>query len=370
MSESKGSSDSPPTPRSWRRIRLVARVGSVGCIAASLLLPSTWIEAGFSDGLFPITQRWLVPLTGSMPFPIMGLVLLIAPIVLVVWAFRGWRRARALEVTVTRRLLAGCGHGLRLILYVYVAFLLAWGFGYRRVPVEERWGIEDRPARLSEVAKLRARLVTLIWRDCVPDSERDRDRARTSIQAAQAKLVEELEGFRPAWPAHVKSLPTGILMTIDVGGVVSPWTLEAHVEAALPDPQWLATCGHELAHLAGYCGEADANLVGFMSGLRADDPFARYSTALRLFRYTNSKQDYKGYLEAYLALPARARQDMRSGQKVRDKFVVKRLKAVSTKIYDKYLRSQGMKSGMGDYSRGFRLFVRAWAKGLVPPLPR
>lgn len=356
--------------RSWRRTRLTLRVTSVVLIAASLVLPATWIEALFSDGLFHVTQRCLVPLTGSVPVPIMGSVLLLAPVVLVIWALRGWRRARTRGLGVARRIFAGCGHGLRLALYVYTVFLLTWGFGYRRVPVEIRWGIEDRPPGLVAVADLRTRLVALIRRDCVADSERDRDRARRSIQTAQTTLVEELEGFRPAWPTHVKSPPIGTLMTIDVGGVVSPWTLEAHVEAALPDPQWLATCGHELAHLAGYCGEADANLVGFVSGLRAEDPYARYCTALRVFQYTASRQDAEGYRRAYAELPERARLDMDLAREVREKYVIKSLKSISTKVYDKYLKSQGMPSGIEDYSRGFRLFVRAWAKGLVPLRPR
>ena len=346
-------------------LRWTLRLISLSLVAASFLLPPAWIEDVFSDRAFPVIQRFLVPLSGGVPIPIVGSLLAIAPLLVVAWVAWGWRSSRRRGVGVLRRVAAGGGHGLRLALYVYTAFLLTWGFGYRRVPVEVRWGIEDRPASLLEVAKLRAGLLELIHRDCVPDSERDRSRARRSIEEAQADLVEELEGFRPVWPAHVKSPPAGALLTIEVGGVVSPWTLEAHVDDALLDPQWLATCAHELAHLAGYCGEADANMVGFVSGLRADDPFARYSTALQVFRYTFSRQDSAGYRRDYASLPERAKRDVELARKLRAEYVIESLSAVSSGVYDKYLKSQGMASGTGDYSRGFRLFVRAWAKGLV-----
>jgi len=364
-------SSPPATPnptlqvRRWRWLRWTARLTSVSLVAASFLAPVAWIEGVYSDGAFPAIQHFLVPLSGSIQVPIMGLVLLVAPILLVAWAVRGWRSARRRGAGALRRVIAGGGHGLLLALYVYTLFLLIWGFGYRRVPVEVRWGIEDRPASLAEVAKLRTGLLALIHRDCASDAERDRSRARRSIEEAQALLVEELEGFRPVWPEHVKSPPKGSLLTIEVAGVVSPWTLEAHVDAALLDPQWLATCGHELAHLAGYCGEADANLVGFVSGLRAEDAFARYSTALGVFQYTFSSQDSAGYRRDYASLPERAKRDLDAARKLRAEYVVESLSSVSSKVYDQYLKSQGMASGTGDYSRGFRLFVRAWAKGLV-----
>ena len=249
-----------------RHLRSTLVVTSLLCVTASFWMPPEWIETVFSDGWFRLVQNCLVPLFGIFPFPVMGTVLLIGPVLLTIYAVRGWRRARSRNEGVVRRLFVGCVHALRLALYAYTVFLLTWGFGYRRVPLEERWGIEDRAASLQEVDTLREQLSRLIHRDCVPDSERSRSRALRSIEVAQADLVAELEGFRPVWPSYVKSPPKGTLMTMDVSGVVSPWTLEAHVDSALPDPQWLATFAHELAHLAGYCGEAEANLVGFLSG--------------------------------------------------------------------------------------------------------
>ena len=46
----------------------------------------------------------------------------------------------------------------------------------------------------------------------------------------------------------------------------------------------VATAAHELAHVAGYCGEADADAVGVLAGLASDDALARYATALAAFR--------------------------------------------------------------------------------------
>lgn len=357
-------STDPPVRPALRRPALIL---SAVLVAASLLLPPSWIEASFSRGLFPWTQALLVPLSGALPVPIFA-SLLVVTVLAVAWvAWRRWRRAGAAGVGALPRMRAGCGHGFRSLLYLYAIFLLVWGFGYRRVPIEERWDLGP-PADAATIRDVQSRILTILNRDApaADPTPADARRARLAIATAAATLVEEREGFRPALPTHLKHPPTGFLMAIGISGIVSPFTLEAHVEAALPTPFELAIGGHELAHLLGYCGEADANLVGFVAGLRAEDAYARYATALGILRYMIADGQDRWILRR---LPPRADQDLDALRAAYGRHRVKTLARVTNTVNNAYLKTQGVRRGVADYARGFALLVRACRQGIVtlPP---
>ncbi len=330
----------------------------------SFVLPAAWIEALFSKGLFPVVQAVLVPGFGWLPFPVMGTLLVLLPIGLCIFGWRRWRAARRNDSKVLAILGAGSLRGLRLALYAYTCFLLLWGFGYRRVPIETRWNLGSELPEYSQAKEVQERLLALIHRDC-PVDQPDEMLALQSVLAAELKLVEQMEGWTPELPAQVKHPPTGWFFAIGILGIISPFTLEAHVEKALPPPIRIGVSSHEVAHLLGYCGEADANLVSFVAGLQAEDSYARYSTALTMLTYTNSLVHRGDFLWLYSNLPERAQADLKAWVDASRRYKIESLNKLTTDMNDVYLRSQGVKLGHGDYSRGYTLFVSAWAKGLV-----
>ena len=90
-----------------------------------------------------------------------------------------------------------------------------------------------------------------------------------------SRFLEGLHGYAPTLPRRVKKLPPGTLLFFGRSGSILPIFLEAHADGAMHDAWFLRTAAHELAHVAGFSGEADADVVGFLAGLRADDRFAR-----------------------------------------------------------------------------------------------
>ena len=346
-----------------RRGRVVA---AVIVAALALVLPAGWVEVAYSRGLFPWIQTVLVPVTGWLPLPLMGTLLLAAPVALSWFAVRRWRRGRVAGVTRGALLRAGGLRALRWALYVYAAFVLLWGLGYRRVPIEQRWQLGDEPLTVEQVRDVQMRLLAVLHRDGAVVEGADEGSAWRAIVAAERALVQEREGWSPATPAHLKHPPSGWLMAMGIYGVVSPFTLEANVDPALPTPMRLAIGGHELAHLFGYCGEADANLVSFVAGLRAEDAFARYGTALSLARYAMATRQMGDALRFRRLMPQRARDDLAALRDARERHESRTLSKVTSAVNDGYLKTQGVKLGTDDYARGFQLFVRAFDKGLVP----
>ena len=337
-------------------------------VIASIVLPSSWIESCYSRGVYPWIQAVLVPAFGWTSIPIMGSVIVVLPIAIVILATRNWRRARRNAIARGAIVLGGVFKTVRALLYVYTMFLMLWGFGYRREPIESRWQLGFELPTYEQVHEVQLRILALLHRDCVPEDERDETRAMQSILDAELKMIAELEGWKPK-PTLPKHPPAGTLMAIGIFGIVSPFTLEANVEGALPPPFRLGISGHELAHIFGYCGEADANVVSFVAGLRAEDPFARYATALTMLRYTGSPKHLEDSMWVFLHLPKQAKDDLAALRSASADHRIPALADLSHAMNDRYLKTQGVKLGVDDYSRGYTLFVRAWARGLVelPP---
>ena len=151
--------DTESAPKnSGQRLRRIVSGLCVGVVVLSLVAPSAWIESSYSRGIYPWIQAVLVPLFGILPVPVMGVVLILAPFGLGILAFRRWRARRRAGIARRDILWAGTRGGLRLGLHVYVAFLLLWGLGYRRVPIESRWQLD------AEYVQGQETLVTRGWR--------------------------------------------------------------------------------------------------------------------------------------------------------------------------------------------------------------
>jgi hypothetical protein len=236
-------------------------------------------------------------------------------------------------------------------------FVLIWGANYRRLPIEEILKLSVHAVTAQQIDNLAFDLVTIMHRNA--NAPRDYSRAFDSLRAALEKEVEGINGFKPVLPSQVKSPPAGWLLLLETSGVISPLTLEAHVDAALPEPFFLATAAHELAHTAGFAGEADTDLIAAMAGLQASDAYVRYATAITY--YARISNDLSDATRKRLVgkLPARVLEDFKL---LRNVYAVHQnpiAAQVSRTVYNRYLESQGVSAGIRDYSRITRLLAAA-----------
>jgi hypothetical protein len=339
--------------------------------------PADWVETWYSRWLFPRLAAVLVPVVDFFPFSA-SIFLLAGMVVVSVWEFAATlRRGRKEDPPPWRRVVAGwIQAGLCACVLAYACFLLLWGAGYRRVRLEERLALQEEkgsptanpagpesprvgPADLSRWTNALSRLV-----EREVGAERSEERAIESVRESMSALLDEWQGFSPPLPRRIKRLPAGTLLAFGFSGVTT-LILEPHVDAAEPGPAFLSVAAHELAHCAGFCAEADADLVAAVAGLRASDAHARYSTALHLFRHFTSHLDRAERAKAFDSLPDPARRDMSEMDAVAARYRVAPLANVQTRIYESYLRSQGLQHGMKEYSFIVRLLVAAERKGIV-----
>ena len=327
------------------------------------------VESAYGAQIYPLWTRILVPLTDFVVVPI-GLVALGLglPATLVFLLVRG-RRDRARGADWRRLLLATAGRVFILVLSVYLVFIACWGACYRRPPLEERMGIDDRTLDSAELVDLADRVVKIVVRDYPEVDERDFSLATAAMRDSLRTLIEEWRLGEVRLPHSAKRVPAGWLLTFGSAGLCFPFTLEAYVDGGLPDVAFLAVALHELAHVGGMARESDADLAAYVAGLRSQNPYVRYALSLRLLRSVSRELEPDDRDRIRNTLPDGVRQDLRDIRDAMRRYDSPTLRAAQRRVYDQYLRSQGVDDGLRNYSKGLRLVVGAIENGLVE-LPR
>jgi hypothetical protein len=328
---------------------------TAGILVWTLVNPSSqWLEEHYSRGLYQTITAVLVPITNSVPFSISAVLLVTLPIIWLVWTVQRFRR---------RQFFKWLRRTVFFALLIYSLFLFTWGANYGRESIESQLGLDVVTFTEDDLQTLVNTLANIIQENV--NTERNLETAKASLRASLIETVETITGITPTLPTWVKSLPSGsLILGGNASGVISPFTLEPHLDGALSEPYALAVGTHELAHIAGYAGEADTDFVAALAGLNASDPYARYATALKLWNDAVAQlpEDKRG--AAFATLPERAKDDL---NKMYEPFRHYRLpqwmQKLQTGLYNQYLTSQGVEEGIKDYSRTTTLLLAAQSQG-------
>jgi hypothetical protein len=327
--------------------------------------PQTTVEYWFSRRWYRWILSLIAPLTQSTGFPIaLALVFAGSMLFLIIWA-RKWTRIRRVRHSHWAGLFWGIRNMLLCIPVFLVWFIIFWGAGYRRLPVEKRLHFDTAPVSESEAGILRDLLLEQVKRNAIPAGNRDEVRAVKSIASAMALIVAEWDECKIDLPCRVKPVPKGLLLSSGTSGVCAPFTLEALVDRGLPETAFVYSAAHELGHVAGFCPEDEASFAGYISGMRADDGFARYACALSAYMDLISRLKPEDFEKAVQSLPEAARQDLANADKAYRRYHVRWFSRISWSAYDHYLQAQGIKEGVQNYSHGITLLAYAWRKGML-----
>jgi hypothetical protein len=326
-----------------------------GAITLAVLpLPKYWIERVYSLGLYPAIQSRLTPLTNLVPVALfdLSIVLLIAWLG---WRFeRRWRNAgfaRAIASTLGSALVAAA--------VIYLAFLLLWGFNYRRVPLEEKIafdssGITAEAARelATETAARLNGLHAAAHQRIAPTA----DTLALAFAAARDRLGHRVI-IAPGRPK--RSLLERYFRWSAIDGMTVPWFLEIIVNPDVLAVERPFVIAHEWAHLAGFADEDEANYIAWLTCVTGDE-LMQYSGWLAIYGHVVNglpRADQRAINETLTEGPRRdfadiVRRLQRSQPAVR---------AVARESYDAYLRANRVEGGIESYDRVVRLILGAWA---------
>ena len=144
-----------------------------------------------------------------------------------------------------------------------------------------------------------------------------------------------------------------------VDGMINPFGLEVLANPDLLPFERPFVAAHEWAHLAGYADEAEANFVGWLTGLRADVP-AQYSAWLYLYWQVSGEVERAGSRATGCGPRARAR----AATSTRSSRACaagsgRSLQRAGWAVYDQYLKANRVDEGIRSYGEVVTLILRA-----------
>lgn len=328
-------------------------VAFVAALGVKEVEPSPrWIEAHYSDGVYPGIDRAVRALTGSLPFCLGDLLFAVA----VAWLVRYWfvtlRRSRGFRAR------AALGAALRTIAVacaIFVWFDFSWAYNYARVPLADKVVVQDSRTDEDSVAAFADRVTDRLsesagaaHRERIDDAGLGRRLAPT-FGATIARL-----GSRGSFPPpRVKATLFQPMMQLSATtGFTDPWTHEVNLDATAFAYERPAIYAHEWAHLAGFADESEANFISVIACTTSHDPLLVYS----------------GWILVWFNLPSNVRLTHHMSRIAYDDIMAIRARyvrnvnaqvaGVQHAAYDRYLKSNHVKAGYASY----RLFIR-WITG-------
>jgi hypothetical protein len=330
-------------------------------VAAALLpRPSGVVERLYAAWAYPGLQDTMTRVSNAVPIAVFDAVVLAATGLVLWWWIRAVAAWRARAWRPTLRAVLGTA---TVAAAAYLWFLGAWGLNYARPSIDARLTLPAGAPTADEVVALLERAIDAVNGDyeaAHADLAASTDRERHEDLASALHAVEARHG-RPRPTRVSRPKPTVLapyFRMAGVDGLTAPLALETLLNPDLTPAERPFVLAHEWAHLSGYADEADANFVAWLTTGESRRVSHRYSGWLFLVSECARQAPRDRRTAAVARLAAGPRADLeaiaaRARQRVD---VVERL---GWRVYDRYLRAQGVDEGVRSYSRVVDLIIRA-----------
>jgi hypothetical protein len=317
--------------------------------AALVPLPAAFVERVYSRGIYPTFQPAVTLVSNMVPVALLDIalgVLLIAVMVRYARGIRrrGWRQASvALLVSL-----------VSLAAVTYLLFLASWGYNYRRIPLEAKLDF-DR-SRISREAAITLAKQSVTHLNAGHASAHAHEFRPDIVEYALASTHLALGGDEPPMTGRPKRSIFGFYFRqAAIDGMTVPVFLEIILNPDLLPVERPSVLLHEWAHLAGYADESEANFVAWISGVRSEDPVARYSAWLDAYRLAAGTLP-RGVRAGLPPLDPGPRADLiamaarydRSSPAVRN---------AARGAYDSYLKANRIEEGIANYGMVLQLML-------------
>lgn len=335
-----------------------------------LSLNPTFTEIVYTRGVFTLFRYVYDYSLGFLPFP------MLYPVLAGLLAWGGWRlwkytrRPRRRERPLPNRIGSFLLTTLAVMAILMVAFFVLWGYNYYRVPVEHQMELELGKldlSRLQAEIQLATREVVEA-RKQIPgagDAALDEHFLPPNMECSlRQHLLAVLQQTGYPAPGRVRGrqlYPKGWLMRLGATGIYIPFVLEGHIDGGLHPISKPFTMTHELSHGYGFGDEGTANFWAYLATRNAKDPFIQYSGKLYYWLYLASQLrafSPPAYEDLQGQLPQAIRNDIRSIRENNARYPPF-FPELFDKIYDNYLKSQGIQEGVQSYNRVVELVI-AW----------
>lgn len=322
-------------------------------------------ERFYLRGVFPWLRKGYDYTLGYLPFPFLYIMV---PVLLVLLGLGVRDLVKSFSsgavVSFFRRL-------VNVVCIAYLVFYWSWALNYKNRPLQKQLNLisieVDSNLVFQEATYVMSQLIPLrdsLSRDTLPllDMMYPND--------TELKLRKSMTALLTSWylphdgRVRVRQIrPKGILLHIATAGVYIPFVFEGHIDAGLPKIQWPFTMAHEMSHGYGVTDEGECNFIAVLVCQNTDDPYIMYSGKLTYWRYlANSLYQVSPRLGQKLInqRSTSVSNDISHIRKTLDAYpdYMPKLRDL---IYDSYLRSHGVASGIASYGKVVNL-MQMWKK--------
>ena len=386
----------------WRSYLFVLLLDLLALAANQLAIHSSTFADAYSQYVYRVLSLGIGSVTGLLPFSVVEL-LLYATILFVLFDFvKQLRRALRVDAAcvhservsqdapthllaaVARPLLRFLGHLFLILSTLLVLYVFLCGINYHRTSFSEEAGLSvtlDEHGTVYDEADLIALCDYLVTE--INDTEAQLDgpcigqtsetpkpsaawlwHAGRTGQRAMEKLGQRYRRLSGHYPFPKPILNTWILSVQQTTGVYSPFTVEANYNRDIAYYDIPFTICHELSHLRGYMQEEEANFIGVLATIGADDLYFNYSGYVSAWVYAGNalaRIDSTAFATLYARINARTRQDMLYNNAYWKQFEGKPAEA-HEQLNDAYLKMQGQATGVRSYGHVTDLMLEYFVK--------
>lgn len=331
-------------------------------VAAALILavapiPKPVVEAVFTRRAYATIQPIVTFASNAVPIAVMDVAALLVLAGLALTSLRDFSRHRQRGVWRAFAPVA-----CRVAVWsaaVYLVFLGAWGFNYRRQSMPERLPFAAgavTPAAAAQLASLSVSRINALHAA-----------AHAEGWVSGTAIDPPLAGAFDRVARELAALPRGIVVgrpkrsmldwyfrRAGVSGMTDPIFLETLVASDLLPFERPLVIAHEWAHLAGLADEGEANLAGWLACVRAStaDQYSGW-----LFMYSEAAETLAPRERAVLAqrISDGPRADLAAIRQRTQQNVDPRIASAGWRVYDSYLKANRVEAGTNSYTEVVRL---------------
>lgn len=356
----------------WVKAIICAALTIIGLFLPKAFANSPeFIEKFFTNGLFVGVSQAVGFITSIIPISLIESLIIaaiIAALVLLVLAIIKMSKRKLPLMSVIRFFLA-----IWLVAAVLLnLFYFMWGFNYYRQPIDKLMELEVKERSVDELYELCVYLKDEAIKlrsqasendEGIFDIESNYDAFRNVCEGFE-QLGKECKLFsRKVYPAKPVMF-SKVMSYTGTAGMFIPFTVEANVNVDQPALLIPASAAHENAHFLGIARENEANFVAYLACVNSPDINVKYSGIMLALMNAGNKlysADSEKYSELYYSYSEDMRKDLANYSDYWKSFEGK-VKEVSQKVNDNYLKHNDQTDGIQSYGRVVDLLLAYYAK--------
>ncbi len=328
--------------------------GALLLTTALAVVAAKFFGAYFFD-VYPAFSRWvtavLAGMTSVVPFALCEFLL--AALIL-------WFIITLVRAIVKKRMVRWLTGVLVVFCALLTAFVCLWGLNYYAPPLRERLGLSDRQFTAAELKE-----ATIYYRDQANGlagkvardengvmAEYDFGELAKAAGSGYETLGQSMEAFSGSTVRVKRLLSSPLMGKIGTTGTFICLTGECCVSTTTHSASMPFTMCHEIGHRMAIAREDEANFAGYLACAANVRPEFQYSGCYAAFRYCLAalyEKDPAAAQEVWAGVSEEVARDWEDSTAHYESLRDEKAAEVSDTVYDAYLKSFSVESGVESY---------------------